>query len=268
VSAAALLLALAAAALHALWNLLLARARDAQAATAVVLLVSLVVWAAPAAATWRVEAAAVPWLVASALLETAYFALLAAAYAASELSLVYPVARGLAPLLVLAAAGAASVVQGVGVAVVAAGVLLVRGATRHGDRRGLALAVGVAACIAAYTIVDKHGIRHASAIAYLELVSLGPCLLYPAYVVRRRGLAAVKRELGPATLAAGVVVFAAYVLVLAALRLAPAAPVAAVRESSVVIATALGALVLGERVGRMRLAGAVLVAAGVSLVAI
>jgi drug/metabolite transporter (DMT)-like permease len=268
VSAAALLLALAAASLHAIWNLLLARARDTQAATAVVLLVSIVVWAVPAAATWDVDAAAMPFIVASALLETAYFALLAAAYAGAELSLVYPVARGLAPLLVLAAAGAASIVQGVGVAVVAVGVVLVRGVRRGGDRRALALAAAVAACIASYTIVDKHGIRHASAIPYLELVSLGPCLLYPAYVLRRRGRAAVRAELGPPTLVAGTVVFAGYVMILVALRLAPAAPVAAVRESSVVIATALGALVLRERVGPTRLAGAVLVAAGVSLIAV
>jgi drug/metabolite transporter (DMT)-like permease len=62
--------------------------------------------------------------------------------------------------------------------------------------------------------------------------------------------------------------FAAYALVLAALRLAPAAPVAAVRETSVVIAVALAGIVLHERVGRGRLAGAILVAAGVAILAL
>ena len=62
--------------------------------------------------------------------------------------------------------------------------------------------------------------------------------------------------------------FGAYCLVLAALRLAPPGPVAAVRESSVVIATALAAALLGEEVSRVRLLGAVLVAGGVALLAL
>ena len=62
--------------------------------------------------------------------------------------------------------------------------------------------------------------------------------------------------------------FGAYALVLAALRLAPAAPVAAARESSVVIATVLAALILHERVTRLRLAGSILVVGGVALLAL
>jgi drug/metabolite transporter (DMT)-like permease len=70
---------------------------------------------------------------------------------------------------------------------------------------------------------------------------------------------------GPATVLAGLATFGAYVLVLAALARAPAAPVAAVRESSVVIATALAVPLLHERVGRLRLAGAAVVVGGVVL---
>ena len=94
----ALALALAAAFLHALWNLLLVRENDTEAATAIGLLTVVVALALPAALTWRVEGAAVPYLVGSAALELAYFALLAAAYRRYELSLVYPVARGLSDL--------------------------------------------------------------------------------------------------------------------------------------------------------------------------
>ena len=97
----ALALALGAAALHALWNLLLAREEDTEAATAIALLTVVIVLILPAALTWRVEAAAVPYVVGSAALELAYFALLAGAYRRHELSLVYPVARGLAPVLVM-----------------------------------------------------------------------------------------------------------------------------------------------------------------------
>ena len=127
----ALALALGAAVLHALWNLVLARERDVEAATAVAVLTLVAALVIPAALTWRVEAAAVPFIVGSAALELSYFALLAAAYRRYELSLVYPVARGLAPvlalLLVVAVDGALPSAGGiVGVLVVAVGVLLVR----------------------------------------------------------------------------------------------------------------------------------------------
>ena len=80
-------------------------------------------------------------------------------------------------------------------------------------------------------------------------------------------LASVRRELGPATIAAGLASFGAYALALAALELASAASVAAVRETSVLFAVALGAFVLRERVTSVRAVGAVLVVAGVALVA-
>src|SRR5205085_2543079 len=137
------------------------------------------------ALTWRVESAAIPYLVASGALELVYFALLAAAYRRYELSLVYPVARGLAPVLAL-------------VFVVAVG----------GSRPA---ALGMAG-----VLVVSAGVR----------------------------------------------------LVLLALRLASAPAVSAVRETSVVIATALAAVFLHERVSRGRLAGSILVAAGVAMLAL
>ena len=100
-SSAALALALGAAILHAVWNLLLAGSRDVLAATAVALGSSLVVALPFAVATWGIEREAIPWLVASAALELVYFLTLTAAYQRAELSLVYPLARGGAPVLVL-----------------------------------------------------------------------------------------------------------------------------------------------------------------------
>src|SRR5262245_35657089 len=99
---AALVLALAAAALHAGWNLLLAREPDTQAATAVALVTTVVAVAPIAFLTWDVERAAVPYILGSGALELAYVVLLAAAYARFELSVVYPLARGLAPVAALA----------------------------------------------------------------------------------------------------------------------------------------------------------------------
>jgi drug/metabolite transporter (DMT)-like permease len=263
----ALALALGAAGLHALWNLLLARERDTEAATAVALIVLVLALVLPAALAWRVEGAAAPFVLGSAALELSYVALLAAAYRRFELSLVYPVARGLAPVLalvlVVAAGGARpSAVGIVGVLAVAVGVLLVRGL--RGSLGGLAFGVLIAAAIAGYTVVDRYGIHHASAAPYLLLVMLGPALAYPLAVGKRRVLAA----LSPATVVVGGASAGAYLLVLLALRLASAPAVAAVRESSVVIATALAAVVLRERITPGRLAGAVVVAAGVALLAL
>jgi drug/metabolite transporter (DMT)-like permease len=263
----ALALALGAAALHALWNLLLARERDTQAASAVALLALVATLVLPAALTWRVEGAAVPFIAASAALELVYVVLLAAAYRRYELSLVYPVARGLAPvlalLLVVVAGGARPSVLGiVGVLAVTAGVLLVRGT--GGSLHGLAFGAVIASVIAGYTVVDRYGIRHAAAGPYLLLVMLGPALVYP-YVV---GWPRLRSAVSPATIVVGAASASAYLLVLLALRLASAPAVAAVRETSVVIATAAAALVLRERVGAPRLAGAAVVAGGVALLAL
>jgi drug/metabolite transporter (DMT)-like permease len=233
-----------------------------------------IVFAPAAAVAWDLEwAAAAPYLAGSIAFELAYFLLLTRAYVGSELSLVYPLARGLAPVVVLAVTTLAlsadlSVWEGVGVAVVAAGVLFVRGVGRRGDARGVLFGVAIAACIAGYTIVDSYGVRHAGPIAYFEVVAIGVALLYVPLVVRTRGAEALRRELRPAPVVAGVAAFGAYALVLAALERAPAAPVAAVRETSVVMATGLAAVVLGERVGPARLLGSCVVAAGVALIAV
>ncbi len=261
-SSAALGLALGAAILHAIWNLLLAGSRDVLAATAVALCASLIVATPFAVLTWGVEREAIPWLAASAALELVYFFTLTAAYARAELSLVYPLARGGAPVLVLLGALATGVVpSGIevfGVLAVAAGVILVRG-VRGGDRLGVLLGLVIAAQIAAYTLVDAEGIEHANPVPYL-LFALIPAAFAAAAVCGRERL---RVELRPTAVLAGCGGFLAYVLVLAALRLAPAAPVAAVRETSVLFAVALAAPLLGERVTRTRLGGAVLVVAGV-----
>ena len=263
-------LALAAAFLHALWNVLIARARDPEAATAVALVAAVVLFAPVTAIVWDVEGAVWPYLLGTAAFHLAYFALLAAAYRRAELSLVYPLARGLAPVLVLvvgvAALGAAtSASQAAGVCLVGAGIVLVRGLKRRGEWTGVAFGVSIAACIAAYTLIDNSGIQHANPITYLELATALAGAAYVAGVLGAKGAPAMRAEVSAVTVAAGLAMFGAYALVLAALRLAAAAPVAAVRETSIVIATAGAALFLHERFGPARLVGAVLVVAGVIL---
>ena len=269
--ATALALALGAAALHAAWNVLLARARDVRAATTVAVVLGVLLFAPVAAATWRVELAAVPWIAASAVLEIAYFGLLTTAYARSDLSLVYPIARGVAPVLVLVGATLAGATLGgwqtLGVVLVGTGVLLVRGVRGPVDRAGVVLSLAIGATIAGYTLVDKEGIEHASAVPYLVLVLVPVAVVAVLWHGVTGRLASVRAEIGPATVAAGAASFLAYALALAALSLAPAAAVAAVRETSIVIAVALGLVVLREPVGWPRALGATVVVVGVGLVA-
>jgi drug/metabolite transporter (DMT)-like permease len=266
-------LALAAAVGHAVWNMLLARAKDPEAATAIAMLVGLAVFAIPAAVAWDVDRSVWPYVAGSGVLELAYIALLAAAYRGSDLSLVYPLGRGVAPVLVLAIGVIAlgvgtSAAQVLGIGLVAFGVVLIRGPRRTADARGVALALAIASCIAGYTLIDNSGVELASAISYLELVMILPALGYAAIVLARRGRPALRAELNASSVVAGLLILTPYCLFLIALDLAPAAPVAAVRETSIVIATALGALVLKERVSRGRWLGAALVAGGVVLVAV
>src|SRR2546430_737991 len=158
--------------------------------------------------------------------------------------------------------------QAAGVCLVGLGVILVRGLRGHADIVGTAFALGIASTIAAYTLVDKHGIQHAGPIPYLELGMTPAAVGFTAMVVARRGRSSIRSELRPAPIVAGITQFGAYVLVLAALARASAASVAAVRETSVVIATAAAAPLLRERVSWSRLAGAAVVVTGVVLVSV
>jgi drug/metabolite transporter (DMT)-like permease len=265
---AALALVLASAALHALWNTLLAGARDTHASTAAALLAAAVLFAPVAALTWDVDGSALPYVLGSAAFELTYFALLATAYFRAPITFVYPVARGSAPVLVLlvsvvALGVALSAGQVAGVLAIAAGVVLVRG-VGHGDRTALALALGVGACIAGYTLVDDHGLGHAAALPYFECVLVLTALPYAALVGPRAVLPALDRR----AVATGVGMFAAYALALEALERAEAAPVAALRETSVVMAAALAVALGRERAAARALIGAGAVVAGVAAIAL
>ena len=118
--------------MHAAWTLLLARAPDSETATAAALAIAVVVFAPFAAIGWDVDAEAMPYLALSAVFELGFFATLGLALRSGHVSLVYPLSRGVAPVLVLAVSVAVlgadvSALQAAGVAVIAAGVLLVRG---------------------------------------------------------------------------------------------------------------------------------------------
>jgi uncharacterized membrane protein len=275
--------ALGAAFLHAGWNVLLAGSRDAVVATGGLLVFGALLLAPAAVVTGSgVSSKALSFVAASAALELAYFVLLARTYRGGELSVVYPVARGSAPVVVLALGviglgKGVSALAALGVGLVAFGVLLLaaraerrvtalRGQqidTRRAKDVFFGLAIGLS--IAGYTLVDSEGLDHADPLAYLFLVAVVCAVAYTAGLIATGQGGQLLGALNPRTALTAAAVFGAYAMVLAALELAPAAPVAAVRESSVVIAALFAWLFLGEP---RRLGAAVLVAAGIAAIAV
>ena len=267
----AFLLVLGSATLHAVWNVLLAGSEDTRATTAGALGLLAAVCLPLAVLTWDFEPEVLPYIVVSVVLEIGYFVLLAAAYSRADLGVVYPIARGAAPVLVLLAAVAAgrghpSALQIAGVVSVAAGVLILRGGAAPTAGRDVALALAVGATIAGYVVADDAGLDHAATIPYLCVVVGVPGLVYAAGFATRNGHA-LRHQLTPRTGIIAAAMIVALGLALAALEQADPAPVAAIREGSVVIAAVLAPKLLGERGGWARVAGAVAVFAGVAAVA-
>ena len=274
--AAALLLTLLAAVVHAGWNQLLAGSSDPPARVGVAMLVGAVATAPVALVGFDWDAAVWPFVAASVAFELAYVVLLAAAYRVAPMSVVYPVARGSAPVLVLLVGALLGIevgwVPALGAALVVASILLVRGPSRASSS-GVLMALAIGACIAGYTLVDAHGIDHASVAAYLLVVMGLTAVAQVALAARGRGVAALAgaafgRDEWWRTVLAGLGFFLSYGLVLLALRIAPAGLVAAVRETSVVIAVLLLAVTGQEPLRRRTLLGAAVVAAGVALVVV
>lgn len=270
-SGTAVIVTLAAAAVHACWNQLLARSGDPHARTAVGMLIGVAAFLPVALVDLRFEPVAWVLVAVSVGLELVYFVLLATAYTRAPMGVVYPIARGSAPVIVLLVGvlvpgGSVSLLAAAGILLVVAGIVLVHGIDGRARPRDVALALGVGACIAGYTLVDAAGVRRASPAAYIEVVFAAVALLYSGAVARRAGVRALRMVLDRRTAAIGTGVVTAYGLVLLALTLAPAAPVAALRETGVVIAMLLLMATGQERVTPVRLGGAVVVCGGVGLV--
>jgi uncharacterized membrane protein len=268
VPASALAFALGSAVLHAVWNLLLGRARDVQAAAAATFTLAVVIAAPFAAIWWHADTSVWPYAVASAIFEAIYVSTLAYAYRVTDVSFVYPVTRGLAPVIALVAAIAllghhASLGEVGGIVLVGLGVVLVRGLGGRSDAQALLLVATIAVSIASYTLIDRAGIQRAGALTYYLLVTTGPCLVYAPLVGARAMRNGLNREVAIAAIAT----FGSLMLGLLALRNGAAAPVLAVRSSSIVIATLFARRFIGEHVSWSRVGGSLLVFAGIVLLA-
>lgn len=275
-TALVVVLALAAAGLHAGWNLLLKTSGDPLPTATRSLAASAVVVAPLALVAWLLTGhRALPpagWLVLalSSLAELAYFLFLSRAYRAGDLSVVYPVARGTGPLVAVAAGllllrERLSWLELAGVLTLLAGIWLVR-KPRMNAAVVPALITGV--FIGTYTTLDRVGINLGSPWLYGGLLWTLIALLLAAWtrgVPLRRG----HGENWPVSIAIGLMMAVAYGLVLFALTMAPVAIVAPLRESAIVLVTAWGIWRLEEREGAaLRLVGAVAIVAGIALIAV
>ena len=267
------LVVLSAAVLHASWNALVKSGGDPYLRLAIVNVTqSLVVLpflpfvGLPAAESWL-------WLLGSIVTHLAYYFLLAAGYRVGDLSHVYPVARGVAPPLVaigalLVAGEVLSLTGSLAILLVCFGIWIVagRGPT---SRRPLLLALGTGTAIAAYTICDGMGGRTSGNVfAYIAWLFFLDGWLFSALVLLRRGSGALKAALPQAwkpAVGGGIMAMAAYGLVIWGMSVAPMAYVSALRETSVLLAAAIGTLLLGEPFGRRRMLAAGLVVVGVAI---
>jgi drug/metabolite transporter (DMT)-like permease len=266
--------ALAAAALHAGWNLRVKTSGDRFVALWGQFLAAGAVCAAGLVLTGLPEHDAWPWLAMSAVIHVAYVACLAQAYQAGDFSLAYPLARG-GGAMVAAIGGIAflddelSALGYLAILVITGGLLsFVRPGTSWASIRWALL---VALLIGCYTLADAVGARRTEGVAYVLGTFVATSITVSAWGLAtghlhnlRRGWAGSWR----AHLTSGLASAAAYGLVLFAVRWAPVGYVTALRESSVVLAALAGWRFLAEGFGRARLASATVVAVGLVLLVV
>ncbi|MEV6179715.1 EamA family transporter [Streptomyces sp. NPDC052016] len=267
---------LLAAVTHAAWNAIAHRITDKLTGFTLISGGGLLIGLALAPFTAFPAAAAWPYLLVSAAIHIAYYALLMRSFRLGDFGQAYPIARGSAPLVVtvLAAVFAHEVPDGwaaAGIAVSCAGLTGValwglRGHRPDWAAIGAALATGLT--IAAYTVVDGLGVRASgSSLGYIAWLMAVQGTVLPAYAIirRRGGTLAALRPFAALGLLGAVLSVAAYALVLWAQTRADLAPIAALRESSIIVGAAIGAVFFKERFGAPRIAAAGLLVVGIGL---
>ena len=266
---------IAAAVTHAVWNAIAHGIKDQTLAFALigvggtaVGIPLIFVAAMPRADCW-------PYLLGSVAIHIFYNLLLMRCYRLGEFGQVYPLARGTSPLVVTILAAIfirehLALPQIAGVLVVSAGLATLVLAGRRPGRAAFLAAVGTGLTIAAYTTVDGVGVRlSASPVGYIGWLMVLESLCVPMFAVVRRRDVLLKQppRILLAGLGAGALSVLAYGLVLWAQTRGALAPIAALRETSVIFGALIGTFVLKEAFGLRRLVAATLVAAGIAVLA-
>lgn len=267
-------LVLLAAIVHAVWNAVLKNAADRLLTMAAMRLVSMVVglsvlpfvpWPGPDA--WI-------WLACAAVAHFFYYGLLIRTYQTGDMSQVYPIARGTAPVFLAVIAFVAvgerlSVAQALAVALTSAGIFTLA-LGRGGSSLGVRYAFATGLSITAYTFFGGMGVRTSPGVlgfhAWLEVIT-GVGFLSFAALRRRGAVFAFARSGALAGAGGGLIGLAGYFVYLVAVKALPLAPVTALRETSVIFGVLIGAIYFNEGFGPRRIFAALLVALGVGTLA-
>ncbi len=261
--------------LHAGWNALIKRGSSKLTSMLVMTLVQGGIGAAIAASRALPAGEVWLWLIASGLFHSVYKLFLAFAYDNGDLSRVYPIARGAAPLFVLmigavlledriqALEYAGISVLGVGIILMARGVFL-----SDESRRLVPMALGSAMATAGYSLVDGLGARVAGdAITYVAWLFVFDAMLFLPVCLGLRGLDVLRASRSTWThgALASVGSYGAYAIAVWAMTQAPIALVTALRETSILFAVLIGWVVFGERMNRGKATASALIIGGVIL---
>lgn len=285
----ALILVLLSAVAHATWNFLAKRATN-QEVFILWMLISISVLLLPLAAIliWRYPILYPGWwfIFGTVVLHFLYFVFLGRSYAYADLSLVYPVARGMGPALVpvigaLVLKEIITTLAIVGIISVVLGIFTVswwgqfqkvfHDPLRFFREAGARYALLTGLVIAAYTVWDKMGVSYVNPFLYMYFLVLGSALFLTPYVCRIHGTKAIRIEMKGKTgsiIISGLLMFIAYGLILLALQFSRVSYIAAAREVGVVIGVLFGTLMLGEPFGKGRVLGSCLIVFGLVLISL
>ncbi len=269
-------LILVSALIHATWNAIVKSDTDRLMSFGLVMLVGAFMGLAALPFVEVPRPEAWPWLLGSVTIHVFYYVFLLRAYAHGDLSHVYPIARGLAPLLVALLAGRIAgehlvARESIGLVLVSGGIVglaFARGLPRHGEWRALIYAVLTGITIACYSVVDGIGARLSGDplgyIAWLNLLE-GPWVFIVAAMRRRRATLVYLRHFWWRGAAGGVIATIGYGIAIWALSLGAMAHVTALRETSALFGALIGAFILKESFGSRRIAAAAVMVAGLLL---
>ena len=260
---------------HAIWNSLVKSAGDRTLTMVTIRFTGFVLaLAALPFVDWPLEESW-KWLALTALVQFGYYALLVRSYGLGDMSVVYPLARGIAPVLITIVAfvslgEALSITHLVAVGLISFGIMVLSlGAGASGAAVGYACATGVA--VAAYSLFGGLGVRTAGTVlgfqACLEIVTGGGMVVY-GLTTRGADVLAYARRHGAVGLFAGTMSVLGYLAFLAAAKTLPLGPVVALRETSVIFGTLIGTFVLKEAFGLRRITASTFVISGIAMLAL
>lgn len=257
---------------HAVWNAMVKDSGDKLMSLTMIRMVGLVFGIIVVLTQAPIELHVLPYVIVASLIHFAYFYCLINAYKFGEFSQVYPISRGVAPILVLLVSLLAlkeqlSLWQGIGTVLICSGVMLLSLAGGKMQSKPLVFALLTATCIAGYTIVSALGVRLASSFwVYAGWLELFTGLLMIGFTLTRRKsqvFTYIRYNAGYGILAGILSVFG-YVAVLWAMTTVAMAPIAALRETSIIFAALIGVWFFKESFARHRFAASILVVIGAS----